>query len=80
LTYKDRCVAGDTSIWALSGEHEGVVRSRLTIEVDNLGWIVQARGFANRAPTAEERDVLARWAAEFGLFGSVLDFVEEDAA
>jgi hypothetical protein len=70
LTYKDRCVAGSTSIWALSCENEGVVRPRLTIEVDNFGWIVQARGFANRAPTAEECEALARWADEFGPRGS----------
>lgn len=81
LTYKDRCVAGDTSIWALSCEHEGVVRPRLTVEVDNSGWIVQARGFANRAPIAEEFEALARWAGEFGLDGSgVLELAAAEAA
>jgi hypothetical protein len=81
LSYKEMCRLGHTSVWALSCELEGTVRRCLTIEVDPTGWIVQARGFANRPPTALECEILARWAAELGLDGnSVLELALEDAA
>jgi hypothetical protein len=81
LTYQHCCVGGSTSIWSLSCEQNGAVRRCLTIEVDNVGWIVQARGFANRAPTAAEREVLTLWASEFSLDGNgIIDLALDDAA
>jgi hypothetical protein len=63
--YKGQCIEGSRAIWALAvDERSGMGwRRALTIEVvPRSGEIVQARGFANRPPTAKERSVLDRWA------------------
>ncbi len=66
--YRDRCVAGASSIWSLTCEYPGGCRSNgVTIELSSNGTIVQCRGFANRAPNAEEVEMVKRWAGAHGL-------------
>jgi hypothetical protein len=68
VTYRDKCVRGDSSIWSLTAERPaGTVSPRLTIELSRERAIVQCRGFANRSATPEEIAVVKRWAAEHGL-------------
>jgi len=65
LSYKDRCIKGSVSIWSLSNEDEyGGTHRKLTIEVTEAGSIVQARGIANRAATAEELTLVDAWAKD----------------
>jgi len=57
-SYAHRCARGQSAIFSLC---IGAVR-RITVELDPFGHrIVQARGACNRAATAEEQAVLARW-------------------
>ena len=66
--YQDRCIAGESSIWSLTCEYPDGGRSNgVTIELRRNGTIVQCRGFANRAPNAEEADIVRRWADARGL-------------
>jgi hypothetical protein len=66
--YKERCMRGEVSIWAVDCERPAGVWNRgVTLEVRNTQAIVQCRGFANRQPLPEERSVVARWADENGL-------------
>ena len=61
--YIGHCAMGRTSIWSLKRvSRTGRATRRLTLEVDFTGQIAQARGLGNRWPTAEEKDVLRRWA------------------
>jgi hypothetical protein len=58
-SYAYRCAQGQSAIFSFRAD--GV--RRVTVEVDPLGRIVQARGACNRAATTEEQAVLARWLA-----------------
>lgn len=65
--YQQRCVDGETSIWTMKKKNAaGVIHRSLTIEVDRLGAIIQARGFANRPPRPQEAAVSRRWAVANG--------------
>lgn len=64
--YGAACHAGRCSIWSLTTDESGHVARALTIEVSANGEIVQARGYANRAPRTEEMSVLREWAAQCG--------------
>lgn len=68
-TYIEECEQGISSIWSLSirfDENEAP-KKLLTLEVDESMAILQARGFANRLPSQEERAVLAEWMTAEGL-------------
>jgi PcfJ-like protein len=66
--YQGCCVAGEASIWSLTCEYpDGSRNNGVTIELRGDGTIVQCRGFANRAPNAEEAEMVRRWAAAQGL-------------
>jgi len=70
-SYGGAVQSGMTSIWIMTMEDGKGPTGRwamLTIEVRNqTRSIVQARGRYNRMPTAEERTILARFAAQNGL-------------
>lgn len=66
-SYGSQCATGKCSIWSMTqrdliGNH---VRA-LTIEVSSDDVIVQARGYANRLPKADETSMLREWAAKSG--------------
>ncbi|HEX5272806.1 MAG TPA: PcfJ domain-containing protein [Gemmataceae bacterium] len=67
-SYTGDCVRRQTSIWSMQVEtHRGRNRS-LTIEVDiSKRTIRQVRGKCNRLPSANERALVGRWAAQEGL-------------
>jgi hypothetical protein len=68
MSYKDRCMDSESSIWSLTCETPiGMVNRALTVEVTDGGAIVQCRGFANRAPLDDELAILSRWARDCGL-------------
>jgi hypothetical protein len=68
VSYHSRCMRGDTSIWSLTCECPPGNHNRgLTFELTSDGEIVQCRGFANRAPYANELAIVALWAREHGL-------------
>jgi hypothetical protein len=64
--YAKSCVRGHSSIWTLELHSFGGVAKHQTIEVSNQ-QIVQCRGRGNRLPTAQERQLVRRWAAQEGL-------------
>lgn len=67
LSYKTYCVKGTTSIWQLLYiDATGTSHNKLTIELNNAGTIVQARGLANRAARNDELGVLKQWCAKEG--------------
>src|SRR5215472_7159193 len=66
-TYAAKCIAGYASIWSLRRRAAGNTERLLTIEVDRRHRAIQVRGFANRAPHAEERKILERWARARGI-------------
>lgn len=68
-TYEGWIREGRTSIWSLRTLGPGGLPSRaVTIEVNrHTRSVVQARGAGNRPPTAEERQILTRWAEDNGL-------------
>ena len=66
-SYAAKCIAGVASIWSLRRREGSNTQRLLTIEVDRQSRAVQVRGFANRAPHAEERKVLDRWAKARGI-------------
>jgi hypothetical protein len=66
-SYATKCIAGHASIWSLRRRVAGDTQRLLTIEVDRQGRAIQVRGFANRAPHAEECKVLERWAKARGI-------------
>ncbi|VIO79067.1 hypothetical protein CI1B_76960 [Bradyrhizobium ivorense] len=66
-SYAAKCIAGHASIWSLRHRSAGTAERMLTIELDGRFRAVQVRGFANRAPCAEERKVLERWARARGV-------------
>ena len=68
VSYHGECTRGFSSIWSLTCECPPGNHNRgLTIEVNSRGEIVQCRGFANRAPYANELEMVHRWARENGL-------------
>jgi len=66
-SYATKCIAEQASIWSLRRRTSGDVHRLLTIELDRRSRAVQVRGFANRAPVAEERKILERWAQARGI-------------
>ncbi|MGH9550711.1 MAG: hypothetical protein ACRD3W_15125, partial [Terriglobales bacterium] len=63
------CQRGDCGIWSMTLHTKDGVAKVVTIEV-RLGQrkqIRQVRGKLNRMPTAKEREVIQRWAAQAGL-------------
>lgn len=69
-SYAARCAKGDCSIWSLTKWLKDKGWHQLTIELAH-GVIVQARGFANRLPNAEELSVVKQW-AEYNRFATRL--------
>jgi hypothetical protein len=67
FSYKDRCIKGTCSIWSLTSEDMGVSKRRVTIEVNDYGRIIQARGFANRSVKSDERFIISEWAKKNNL-------------
>lgn len=67
FSYKDRCIKGSCSIWSLSSEDMGVSKRRVTIEVNEYGRIVQARGFANRSVKSDEKFIITEWSRKNNL-------------
>jgi len=68
FSYADLVSTGVCSIWSLRTGYGPATERAITFEVRNAQRkVVQARGRANRAPSEEERSVLARWAREHGL-------------
>lgn len=67
-SYKDSCIRGASSIWALTREDPvGVITSSVTIELTSDRTLVQCRGYANRGASPDEIAVIKVWAAEHGL-------------
>lgn len=66
-SYALKCVAGNASIWSLRRRLPGKLDRLLTIELDRQHRAVQVRGFANRLATADEKQVLGRWAKAKGI-------------
>ena len=66
-SYAAKCIAGQASIWSLRRRAAGNTDRLLTIELDRQNRAVQIRGFANRTPRPEERQLLERWAAARGI-------------
>lgn len=65
-SYGSQCASGQCSIWSLTQwDIHNMGFHSLTIEVRN-GSIVQARGYANRSPKADELSVLREWAGKCG--------------
>ena len=62
VTYAQNCAAGYCSIWALERRHtDGKIEKHLTLELDQNGVLVEARGQQNRRPTYREMQVLDAW-------------------
>lgn len=72
LSYKNRCISGSCSIWSLKlglvNETFNQAKRRITIELNNNGDIVQARGLANRGLKNDEKAIIQRWAKENSLY------------
>ncbi|MCG7507471.1 PcfJ domain-containing protein [Mesorhizobium retamae] len=66
-SYAQKCVSGQASIWSLRRSAAGSVKRLLTIELDRQHRAVQIRGFGNRLASAEELQVLGRWAKAMGV-------------
>ena len=66
-SYRDHCISGSTSIWSLALDDCGIISKKVTLELDNSGDIVQARGLANRTIRLEERNAINLWARSNGL-------------
>jgi len=66
--YKSRCMSGSIAIFSMKSRSPiQPLKRHLTIEVRVIqGMVMQTRGFANRLPTAQERNVLRRWARSVG--------------
>lgn len=71
LSYKSRCINGSCSIWSLKlgliNDTFNQAKRKITIELNNNGTIVQARGLANRGLKNDEKAIIQRWAKENGL-------------
>jgi hypothetical protein len=67
-SYKERCLRREVSIWSMQVQTQRGQYRALTIEVDlQKKTIGQVRGKCNRMPKDNEREVVARWAANEGL-------------
>ena len=66
-SYAAKCIAGHASIWSLRRRAAGNTERLLTIELDRQSRAIQVRGFANRTPRPEERNLLERWAKARGI-------------
>jgi len=66
-SYAAKCIAGHASIWSLRRRTPGNAERLLTIELDRQQRAIQVRGFANRAPFAEECKILERWSKARGI-------------
>lgn len=67
-SYANSCASGHYSIWSLTLQEQGLPKKLITIQVDlKRNVIVQVRGKQNRYPTAKEREIVQRWAAQVGL-------------
>jgi hypothetical protein len=68
-SYRDRCLRNEVYIWSLARQDEfgGCITRKVTLELRNDGYIVQARGVANRVMKAEERHLVKTWANRNGL-------------
>ncbi|MGE0279530.1 MAG: PcfJ domain-containing protein [Rhizobiaceae bacterium] len=66
-SYAAKCIAGHASIWSMRRRVPGKVDRLLTIELDRQHRAVQVRGFANRLASADEKQVLGRWAKARGI-------------
>lgn len=62
-SYAHSCARGACSIWSLEAREGDARRGTpvLTVEVDSNRTVVQARGLANRRPSAQEKNVLETW-------------------
>jgi hypothetical protein len=67
VTYLDRCVRGESSIWSLTCERDGRLFRCATVELSRDNEIVQCRGFANCMQSETVRAVIARWVRQHGL-------------
>lgn len=68
-TYREACMSGRCSIWALRATTWEGERRHLTIELDARRRVVQIRGLANRLAKPVELDVLRRWAIAHDIEG-----------
>lgn len=68
-TYADSCMRGVCSIWSLERRRGGEGRGErvLTVAIDASRVMVEARGFANRVPTEQEKGLLERWMRDAGV-------------
>ena len=75
VTYLDRCIRGESSIWSLTCEHNGRVLRCATIELLRQNVIAQSRAFANGLPSMMARSVIEAWAKDYGLSWPPDDFL-----
>jgi len=61
-SYVQQCKSGGSGIFSMAHDYYGGKSKCLTIEVSKNNEIVQAKGPCNRGPTAEERNILKKWA------------------
>jgi len=66
-SYAAKCIAGQASIWSLRRCAAGNTERLLTIELNRQHRAIQVRGYANRTPRPEERNLLERWAKARGV-------------
>jgi hypothetical protein len=67
-TYADSCARGLCSIWTMErAAHDEPPEKLLTIEVDQAGRLIEARGLHNRWPQPDERSILEAWMKKAGL-------------
>jgi hypothetical protein len=67
-TYEDSILNGSSSIWSMKVERSDGVQRAVTIEVcPRTRRVEECLGKCNRAPTAEERRMVERWAQDNGL-------------
>jgi hypothetical protein len=66
-TVNDAIESEHASIWSLRRRVAGNTERLLTVELDCQFRAIQARGFGNRTPHAEERKILERWAKARGI-------------
>lgn len=65
-SYASKCIRGEASIWSMRRRMGAVTQRLLTIELDARHRVVQARGYANRRPYADEQSILERWSRARG--------------
>jgi hypothetical protein len=60
-SYQQRCIDGLISVWSVKKKGCVDFERALTLEITGTGDIIQARGFANRAPKKEEHEAVSFW-------------------